>query len=685
MSIKKQIIKISSFLLLLSIIASIGLYFVLKQKILEYEYQNIKKEVQIFLELRSYLSELPLNKYNKSFNCSPAFVVSKLSQRLQKFHYIVRQVSPNYRNKLDKPSELENSIFNYFKNNPNKKEIFKVVDSNNKNIMIYAVPLRIRKSCLKCHGVPYKDVPEKTYKNLLKLYGNRAFNYKIGDLRGILDIQKPYYLIEKKINHLFFMLILFNFIIFFISILLFSRLSKYIQDDIDTIHNHYKKYLYNNKFILLKTPLKFNEFDYIKDGINKFISLIKNSKKELVKRLYFNPLTNLPNRERLNKILKNRKASIMIVDIENFKDINVIFGYESADELIKNIAQRLRDIKLNAYHISIDSFAIVFYKEKDISYFNFILSKLNRDYNISNNSILVKFKAGVLKCLQYDALLKAELALEVAKELNRDIMYYKDAKLFTEKYKMNLYYLKEIKYSIENDKVEPFYQVITDKNKNIVKFEALIRIIGIDNQILFPDAFLEIAKKTRYYKDLTKIVIHKALLKFSSLNKGVSLNLTAEDLEDDIIKEYILSEVKRFYNPKKITFEIVESEEIKNIDVVIQFISQLKELGCKIYIDDFGSGYSNFDYLLKFNPTGVKIDGSLIKDILENKDKELMIKTLVGFAKQKGYEVVAEYVENEEIFNKLKEIGVDYFQGYYFSKPIRGDEIEDYISKWEQR
>jgi EAL domain-containing protein (putative c-di-GMP-specific phosphodiesterase class I) len=119
------------------------------------------------------------------------------------------------------------------------------------------------------------------------------------------------------------------------------------------------------------------------------------------------------------------------------------------------------------------------------------------------------------------------------------------------------------------------------------------------------------------------------------------------------------------------TFELVESEDIKESKFVKNYLSILQKLGADVYIDDFGSGYSNFDYLIKLTPTGIKIDGSLIKNILEDKNDEMLVRTIVDFAKKVNIKVVAEFVENEEIFELLKEIGVDYFQGYYFSPPIK--------------
>jgi EAL domain-containing protein (putative c-di-GMP-specific phosphodiesterase class I) len=140
------------------------------------------------------------------------------------------------------------------------------------------------------------------------------------------------------------------------------------------------------------------------------------------------------------------------------------------------------------------------------------------------------------------------------------------------------------------------------------------------------------------------------------------------DIENNRMREYILQKVNKTKDVK-VTFELVESENIRESEFVRNYLMMLKKLGAEIYIDDFGSGYSNFDYLIKLSPEGIKIDGSLIKDILTNPQDELLVETIISFAKSINMKVVAEFVENEEIFEKLKELGVDYFQGYYFSPP----------------
>ena len=120
---------------------------------------------------------------------------------------------------------------------------------------------------------------------------------------------------------------------------------------------------------------------------------------------------------------------------------------------------------------------------------------------------------------------------------------------------------------------------------------------------------------------------------------------------------------------QRVIFEIVESESIENFQEVQKFIKSVKELGCRIAIDDFGTGYSNFEYLMRLEADFIKIDGSIIKEILNDKNSEIITSVIVDFAKKTNILVIAEYVESEEIYMKIKELGIDKSQGYYFGEP----------------
>ena len=160
---------------------------------------------------------------------------------------------------------------------------------------------------------------------------------------------------------------------------------------------------------------------------------------------------------------------------------------------------------------------------------------------------------------------------------------------------------------------------------------------------------------------------------FTALNKincDVSINLSAIDMENEAIREDIYRLLTTYgEQAKRVTFELLEDEDVKDFDVVKTFITKVKSYGVKIAMDDFGAGYSNYERLLDFQPDIIKIDGSLVKNIESSKFSVSIVSSIILFAREQGLSVVAEYVENENIFNILKELGVDYFQGYYFGKP----------------
>jgi len=257
--------------------------------------------------------------------------------------------------------------------------------------------------------------------------------------------------------------------------------------------------------------------------------------------------------------------------------------------------------------------------------------------------------------------------------LKKDIVFDDEAKEFREKFKINLQYLQKIKNALENDEIVPFFQPIVDKNKKICKYETLMRLKNSNS--ISTAYLLEIAKKSRLYYELTKIMIDKTFKKFKNSDISFSINLTMLDIDNENMRKFILNKLHKFQKASNVSFEIVESEDIKNSQNAFEFIQKLKKYGCKILIDDFGSGYANFDYLLSLGADGVKIDGSLIKNILNDKNAQIIVKTIINFAKEVNMQVIAEYVENEKTFEYLKTLGVDCFQGYFFSPPKENIEI----------
>ena len=225
---------------------------------------------------------------------------------------------------------------------------------------------------------------------------------------------------------------------------------------------------------------------------------------------------------------------------------------------------------------------------------------------------------------------------------------------------------------LEDLKIISYFQpIVCNKTQEIVKYESLVRLIDEDNNVISPFSFLDIAKKVKFYAQLEKTVIRKAFSKAKESGVCISINLAIEDILNENLIKFIEKELVDKNIAHLITFELLENESITDYDKAIDFINMVQKLGSSIAIDDFGSGYSNFEYLLRLKPDYIKIDGSCIKNIHNDKNSLLITKTINDFAHNLGIKTIAEFVHNKEVFDVLKGLGIDEYQGHYFSEPMK--------------
>jgi len=667
------------------VISGIGLFILLfilyraiTSFIIEQEKQKARLLSHTLVYTRDYLAQTAPYVELKSdhfhpFSLTPAYAIGQIAKIIEKNENIyVKQTSDKYRNPNNRPNRYELDAINYFKTHPNAREFFQI-HSGHKNYiryehLFYAFPLKVKQSCLKCHG-DKESIPREILQKIIKVYGDRAFGYKLGDIRGIIAIRIPFNEINHKVDLLFIRLSLFLLFLYLLGIVLFLRIHSMIFKDINSINRYLQNTLAKNIYRPFKEKMNFNEFNIVKKEINNTIASLKSYRKHLYKSLYYNPLTGLPNRKKLLNIIRKEKYPIVIFDIDSFKEINYFYGEKIADKLIKEVAQRLQKEKV--YHIKIDEFAVIKQmkttKEEIYEFTKNMIKKLEEPYEIDGFLIIIKLRAGI--AFSKRTFMSALFALDATRFLNKDIAFCSEADKIRDLYQEHLIWLKKIKVAIENDKIVPFFQPIVDRGLNVCKYEALVRLIDEKGSVITPFLFLDVAKKSRLYFEITKMMITKTFDKFERLNYDFSINLSMLDMENENMKRFIIDKLKSFADPSRVSFEIVESENINNSAEVVSFIRELKKYGCKILIDDFGSGYANFDYLLSLGADGLKIDGSLIKNILNDKNSQVIVKTIVSFAKEVNMQVIAEFVENREIFDYLQTLGIDCYQGYFYSPP----------------
>jgi EAL domain-containing protein (putative c-di-GMP-specific phosphodiesterase class I) len=233
----------------------------------------------------------------------------------------------------------------------------------------------------------------------------------------------------------------------------------------------------------------------------------------------------------------------------------------------------------------------------------------------------------------------------------------------------NLYWIREIKAALAEGRLISHYQLIAPAYGSAVcKYESLLRLVDRSGSIISPNHFLDIIKHTKYYPSITRQVVRRAIATAAKHGCHISINLSAEDIDNRETRDFILGELRQ-HGGSNLIFEITEGESLKDYEEVKAFIRSIRAYDAAIAIDDFGSGYSNFSYLVELQPEFIKIDGSIISGILTDKNSLLVTESIIDLAHKIGARVIAEFVSSDEIANALRELGVDFLQGFAVGKP----------------
>ncbi len=270
----------------------------------------------------------------------------------------------------------------------------------------------------------------------------------------------------------------------------------------------------------------------------------------------------------------------------------------------------------------------------------------------------------------------ADMALSVAKEsINRPCVVYDSSIDKRQEIARNITSIRRLRNALAEENLLPYYQpIVSLKNPDQMKYEALARIeITESGKVLEPTSFMTMAREAKLSGKITREILAKTF-SIAGKNPGsfFSINLSTEDIEDTEIRQSIIRMIAEHAGiASQIVIEILESEDVGDYTALSEFIAAVKRFGCRIAIDDFGSGYSNFEKILKMDIDMIKIDGSLISRIDHDSHSELIVKTILDFAQYAGIETVAEYVHSKAIYDKVIELGFDYAQGFYLGEPSR--------------
>lgn len=417
---------------------------------------------------------------------------------------------------------------------------------------------------------------------------------------------------------------------------------------------------------------------------------ISTKTKEIHEKRYTNILTGLPNRSKLLEESTMYKFNKMaLLNIDNFQSVNDVHGEEIGNVTLKITAvflqKQIEDKNLFLYHVGGDEFAIItkenddFNKERFIEFIEELLQKYkDEDFVYREKKLNLMISAGIAFSGRKKMLAYADMALKDAKKRNVHISVFDNQEL--EKiHKSDMESHKKLLHALDNDDVISFFQPIIylkDDSKP-TKYESLVRIEEENGKLMQPFSFLDVAKTNRIYNKITQAVLTNTLDAASKYNIPCSLNISLTDIDDTKTMKMFFNTLDNYDHNELLTIELLETEDFVNYDDVYQFCTKVHSYGIKIALDDFGSGYSNFAHILNLPVDYIKIDASLISNINRDKNSRIMVETIVELAHRLEIETIAEYVSSKEILDIIKEIGIDYAQGFYIGKPER---IEDLLS-----
>lgn len=441
----------------------------------------------------------------------------------------------------------------------------------------------------------------------------------------------------------------------------------------------------------------------------------KRTEEDIYRMAYYDILTNLPNRvlfkDRLMQAIAlaerhNRLLAILFLDLDNFKRINDTFGHYMGDQLLKSIAERLKncmrkcdsltrqnpcDMIDTIARLGGDEFTMILSEIRSVEdaakVAQRIFDALTQQFTLNTYELFVGASIGIAifphDGRDFDTLLKnADAAMYHAKAEGRNnYQYYRQSMNATALDRLTLE--NQMRKALDRNEFTLYYQPQVDvKTGSVIGLEALIRWMSPEKGMISPGEFIPIAEETGLILPLSDWVLQtactqsRALQKAGFLNIPVSVNISSQQFQQKNFPgtvKHILEETG--VRPKDMILEITESTIMQNTDTVFTTLYELAKIGLRLTIDDFGTGYSSLSYLKRFPLHAIKIDRSFIKEISTSPDDAAITRAIISMAHSLKIKVVAEGVETRHQLAFLCEQGCDEVQGFLFSRPVPAEEI----------
>jgi diguanylate cyclase (GGDEF)-like protein/PAS domain S-box-containing protein len=438
-------------------------------------------------------------------------------------------------------------------------------------------------------------------------------------------------------------------------------------------------------------------------GIVQDMTERKTAANEINNLAYYDPLTQLPNRrlllDRLKQALASsarsgRSAALLIIDLDNFKNINDTFGHEVGDLLLQQVGQRieqsLREVDMVA-HLSGDEFVVILeYLSEQLleaaKQTESVGEKIRRalclpyllhghEHHSTPSIGATLFNGGDL--LADDLMKQADIAMYQAKKSGRNNLRFFDPRM-QEEIDAHAELEGELHKAIENAEFQLYYQVQVDSQQRALGAEVLIRWLHPQRGLVSPAKFIPLAEETGLILHMGQWVLETACDQIKAWQKNeqtrhlaLSVNISATQFrQPDFVANVQLALNRHVINPRLLKLELTESLLLDDIERTIETMNELKDIGIQFSLDDFGTGYSSLQYLKRLPLTQLKIDQSFVRDLVSDSSDKVIVSTIIAMAHSLGLDVIAEGVETEEQQKFLYDNNCLHYQGYLFGKPV---------------
>lgn len=390
-------------------------------------------------------------------------------------------------------------------------------------------------------------------------------------------------------------------------------------------------------------------------------------------------LTRLPSRYALQDALSGELQALIYLNIDHFDFVNSVYGMGKGNKLLKECAARLNKfLPQNAelFHITADEFVIVLddpAKDQELSLATQIQSLFKEaEVEFDDYTHFVHFSIGIDRGAGKILFVNAKSASKESRYYGGNkITVYNPKSAYIQEQKENLYWIQTLKKAFDDDRFHNYYQAIKSIHTRETKhYEVLCRLEDEEGNFIDAHQFIKNARLIGLISHITKGVIDKAFKMFTNNEFRFSLNISMYDLHENYLVQFLKYKCEKYaIDPSRVSIEVLKDVVLTKDEIIDKQLLELKELGFHIVIDNFGSDALIYNRILELKADCMKLDGELIKKLNQDKGHAIIVQSLLDFAKAAGINIIAEHVEDKEIFSKVKELGIEYVQGFAIAKP----------------